>query len=103
MDEQEERIICPGLEEADIDIETSLRPRTLDQYIGQEKVKDKIYDLKTKLIMPFIANDIICAIAILDTLNVLDMSKFLKFIENSQLLSKSFKPINIKYCIFCFI
>ena len=52
------------------------------------RVKDKIYDLKTKLIMPFIANDIICAIAILDTLNVLDMSKFLKFIENYKIVGR---------------
>ncbi|MBE5821842.1 MAG: Holliday junction branch migration DNA helicase RuvB [Clostridiales bacterium] len=39
---EEERIVCPGLEEADIDIETTLRPRTLDEYIGQEKVKENM-------------------------------------------------------------
>ena len=39
MDEQEERIICPGLEREDIDIENSLRPRRLEDYIGQDKIK----------------------------------------------------------------
>ncbi len=45
MDNQEERIVCPGLETEDNDIEVSLRPRVLDDYIGQEKVKEnmKIY------------------------------------------------------------
>ena len=42
MEENEERIICPGLEKEDIDTETSLRPRTLDEYIGQEKVKENL-------------------------------------------------------------
>ncbi len=42
MQEQEERIICPGLEEVDIEIETSLRPRTINEYIGQEKVKENL-------------------------------------------------------------
>lgn len=45
MDNQEERIVCPGLETEDNDIEVSLRPRVLGDYIGQEKVKEnmKIY------------------------------------------------------------
>lgn len=45
MDKDEERIVCPGLETEDNDIEVSLRPRVLDDYIGQEKVKEnmKIY------------------------------------------------------------
>lgn len=38
----EERIVCPGLEEADIDVDTSLRPRNLEEYIGQEKVKENL-------------------------------------------------------------
>ena len=42
MDLQEERIVCPGLENEDNDIETSLRPRTIDDYIGQEKVKENM-------------------------------------------------------------
>lgn len=42
MDLQEERIICPGLENEDNDIEISLRPRTIDDYIGQEKVKENM-------------------------------------------------------------
>ncbi|MBR2876172.1 MAG: Holliday junction branch migration DNA helicase RuvB [Clostridia bacterium] len=41
----EERIITPEYTGSDNDIETSLRPHALDEYIGQEKVKDnlKIY------------------------------------------------------------
>ena len=42
MDLPEERIVCPGLENEDNDIETSLRPRTIDDYIGQEKVKENM-------------------------------------------------------------
>ena len=42
MGDNEERIICPGLEKEDVDIETSLRPRTLDEYTGQEKVKENL-------------------------------------------------------------
>ena len=42
MDLQEERIVCPGLENEDNDIEVSLRPRTIDDYIGQEKVKENM-------------------------------------------------------------
>lgn len=41
----ENRIIAPEYLSEDSDIETSLRPRTLNEYIGQEKAKDnlKIY------------------------------------------------------------
>ena len=41
----EERIITPEFTGNDNDIETSLRPHALDEYVGQEKVKDnlKIY------------------------------------------------------------
>ena len=42
MDEIEERIICPGLEREDIDIENSLRPRKLDDYVGQDKIKENL-------------------------------------------------------------
>ena len=42
MDLSDERIVCPGLENEDNDIETSLRPRTIDDYIGQEKVKENM-------------------------------------------------------------
>ncbi len=38
----EERIVCPGLENEDNDVEITLRPRTLDEYIGQEKVKENM-------------------------------------------------------------
>ena len=38
----EERIVCPGLEEKDIDIDISLRPKNLEEYIGQEKVKENL-------------------------------------------------------------
>lgn len=36
------RIITPEYNESDTDIEFSLRPKTLDDYIGQDKVKDNI-------------------------------------------------------------
>jgi len=42
MDEQEERIICPGLEREDLDIENSLRPRKLEDYVGQDKIKENL-------------------------------------------------------------
>lgn len=43
--DHENRIISPDLEEVDKDVELSLRPRTLNEYIGQEKAKEnlKIY------------------------------------------------------------
>ena len=43
---EEERLISPELEDAREErLENSLRPKTLDEYIGQEKVKEnmKIY------------------------------------------------------------
>lgn len=41
----EERVIAPEFISDDSEIETSLRPRTLDEYVGQEKAKEnlKIY------------------------------------------------------------
>ncbi len=42
MDLEEERIICPGFEASDSDIETSLRPKALEDYIGQDKVKENL-------------------------------------------------------------
>ena len=35
----DERIVTPKLREGETSLETSLRPRTLDEYIGQEQVK----------------------------------------------------------------
>ncbi len=40
--EFEERIVAPGLIGADSDIETSLRPRVLADYIGQDKAKENL-------------------------------------------------------------
>lgn len=42
---EKSRLISPEMEEEDFEGEQSLRPRTLDEYIGQEKLKDnlKIY------------------------------------------------------------
>ena len=40
--DNENRIISPDLEETDKDIELSLRPHTLNEYIGQEKVKENL-------------------------------------------------------------
>ncbi len=42
MGEDEERIICPGYEPSDSDIETSLRPRVITDYVGQDKVKENL-------------------------------------------------------------
>lgn len=39
---EEERIVCPGLGEEDNDIEQTLRPRILEEYIGQDKVKENM-------------------------------------------------------------
>jgi len=39
---QSERIISGTLQDADRDLELSLRPRTLDEYIGQEQVKENL-------------------------------------------------------------
>ena len=38
----EERIIAPDLTSFDSDIETSLRPKVLTDYIGQEKAKENL-------------------------------------------------------------
>lgn len=45
FENNENRIITPDYTETDRDIENSLRPKTLNEYIGQEKVKEnlKIY------------------------------------------------------------
>lgn len=42
MDELNDRIVTRDLREEDADVETTLRPRTLDEYIGQYKVKEKL-------------------------------------------------------------
>lgn len=36
------RIVSPEVEAEDFDSETSLRPRTLDEYVGQDKAKDNL-------------------------------------------------------------
>ena len=38
----ENRIVSTGLTETDTDIENSLRPKTLEDYIGQDKVKENL-------------------------------------------------------------
>lgn len=42
MDNMNERIITSELKYEDIDIESSLRPKTFNEYIGQEGVKEKL-------------------------------------------------------------
>lgn len=42
MDELNDRIVTRDLREEDVDVEATLRPRTLDEYIGQYKVKEKL-------------------------------------------------------------
>ncbi len=40
---EEERFVSSGFIDEDIEIETGLRPRSLEEYIGQDKVKDNLY------------------------------------------------------------
>ena len=40
--DNENRIISPDLNEIDNDIEVSLRPKTFNEYIGQEKAKENL-------------------------------------------------------------
>ncbi|SCG83560.1 holliday junction DNA helicase RuvB [Proteiniborus sp. DW1] len=42
MEEINNRIVTRSLIEEDIDVELSLRPKTLNEYIGQHKVKEKL-------------------------------------------------------------
>ncbi|OPJ56760.1 Holliday junction branch migration DNA helicase RuvB [Alkalithermobacter paradoxus] len=42
MFNEEERIITSSMKREDVDIETSLRPKSLNEYLGQEKVKEKL-------------------------------------------------------------
>ena len=39
----ERRVISTKMQEEDIKIESSLRPQTLEDYIGQEKIKDNLH------------------------------------------------------------
>ena len=38
----EERLVTSELTERDSDIETGLRPRSLDEYVGQEKARENL-------------------------------------------------------------
>lgn len=42
MEEMEDRIVHGDMREEDAEIETSLRPKTIEEYIGQDKVKEKM-------------------------------------------------------------
>ncbi|HZK33984.1 MAG TPA: Holliday junction branch migration DNA helicase RuvB [Bacillota bacterium] len=42
MEQQEDRIIASSMTEEDQEIEFSLRPKTIDEYIGQDKVKERM-------------------------------------------------------------
>lgn len=42
MDEHENRIITSSIKNEDLDNDVTLRPRTIDEYIGQDKVKKKL-------------------------------------------------------------
>ena len=41
-DENENRIITSTMQNEDVDIENSLRPKSLDDYLGQEKTKEQL-------------------------------------------------------------
>ncbi len=42
MFSEEDRIITSGMKNEDVDIEYSLRPKNLNEYLGQEKVKEQL-------------------------------------------------------------
>lgn len=42
MFSEEDRIITSGMKSEDVDIESSLRPKNLNDYLGQEKTKEKL-------------------------------------------------------------
>lgn len=42
MEEKEDRIVHGDMREEDVESETSLRPKTMEEYIGQDKVKEKM-------------------------------------------------------------
>ena len=42
FDDEGFRLSSPEFNEADSDVEISLRPKTLDDYIGQAKVKENL-------------------------------------------------------------
>ena len=42
FEDYEDRIIGTGFSREDIEIETSLRPKWIDEYIGQEKAKERL-------------------------------------------------------------
>jgi Holliday junction DNA helicase RuvB len=41
--EKDNRVVMPGVREEDFEVEYSLRPRRLDEYIGQHKVKENLW------------------------------------------------------------
>ena len=40
--QDEDRIITSTMQNEDIDVENSLRPKSLDDYLGQEKAKEQL-------------------------------------------------------------
>ena len=40
--QDEDRIITSTMKNEDIDVENSLRPKSLDDYLGQEKAKEQL-------------------------------------------------------------
>ena len=42
MEEMENRIVHGDIREEDLEIDSSLRPRSIDEYIGQDKAKEKL-------------------------------------------------------------
>ena len=46
MFEDENRIITSTMQHEDVDIENNLRPKSLDDYLGQEKAKERCQIIK---------------------------------------------------------
>ena len=40
--QDEDRIITSTMQNEDVDVENSLRPKSLDDYLGQEKAKEQL-------------------------------------------------------------
>ena len=51
--QDEDRIITSTMKNEDIDVENSLRPKSLDDYLGQEKAKEQLKIEMNNLIMFF--------------------------------------------------
>ena len=57
--QDEDRIITSTMKNEDIDVENSLRPKSLDDYLGQEKAKEQLKN-DTSCFKHCISNILLC-------------------------------------------